>query len=95
MKDLKNIRLEVMKTIEGKIDGLIQTYLTPIEEIWQPADILPDSRDEDFFDRWKVIREEAKELDHDFWVVLVGDTVTEEALPTYEAWLMDVVGIDG
>ena len=26
MKDLKNIRLDVMKTIEKKIDGLIQTY---------------------------------------------------------------------
>jgi acyl-[acyl-carrier-protein] desaturase len=25
---------------------------------------------------------------------LVGDTITEEALPTYESWLMDVEGID-
>jgi acyl-[acyl-carrier-protein] desaturase len=25
---------------------------------------------------------------------MVGDTITEEALPTYEAWLMDVEGID-
>jgi acyl-[acyl-carrier-protein] desaturase len=30
-----------------------------------------------------------------FWVTLVGDTITEEeALPTYESWLMDVEGID-
>lgn len=83
-----------MKTLEKKVDDLIKTYLIPVEEIWQPSDILPDSRDDDFFDKWRDIREEAKELDHDFWVVLVGDTVTEEALPTYEAWLMDVVGID-
>jgi acyl-[acyl-carrier-protein] desaturase len=27
-------------------------------------------------------------------VTLVGDTITEEALPTYESWLMDVEGID-
>jgi acyl-[acyl-carrier-protein] desaturase len=31
---------------------------------------------------------------HDFWVTLVGDTITEEALPTYESWLMDVEGIN-
>lgn len=94
MSEIKNIRLEVMKTLEKKVDELIKTYLIPIEEIWQPADILPDARDDDFFDKWRDIREEAKELSSDFWVVLVGDTVTEEALPTYEAWLMDVVGVD-
>jgi hypothetical protein len=31
---------------------------------------------------------------YDFLVTLVGDTITEEALPTYESWLMDVEGID-
>jgi len=39
------------------------------------------------------LRELSKELPYDFWVVLVGDTITEEALPTYESWLIDVVGI--
>src|SRR5690606_5496604 len=37
--------------------------------------------------------EVAKDLPYDFWVVLVGDTITEEALPTYETWLMDVEGV--
>jgi len=26
-------------------------------------------------------------------VVLVGDTITEKALPTYESWLLDIDGI--
>lgn len=47
-----------------------------------------------FFDEVKELREIAKELPYDFWVTLVGDTITEEALPTYESWLMDVEGID-
>ena len=51
MSDIKNIRLEVMKTLEKKVEELIQTYLIPIEEIWQPSDLLPDSRDDDFFDK--------------------------------------------
>ena len=41
------------------------------------------------FIKYLMEREQAKELGSDFWVVLVGDTVTEEALPTYEAWLME------
>ena len=48
----------------------------------------------DNFDEVEEIRELAKELPYDFWVVLVGDMITEEALPTYESWLMDVEGVD-
>jgi len=40
------------------------------------------------------IRELSKDLDDDFWISLVGDMITEEALPTYESWLLDLEGID-
>ena len=33
-------------------------------------------------------------MDYDLWAVLIGDTITEEALPTYESWLMSVEGVD-
>ena len=36
---------------------------------------------------------ECKELPYDYLAVLVGDTITEEALPSYESWLLDVDGI--
>jgi acyl-[acyl-carrier-protein] desaturase len=90
----KNIRLEVMQTIEKEIDGYMDKYLIPPEKIWQPTDFLPNSQEDTFFDEVRQIREESKELGYDFWVVLVGDTITEEALPTYESWLMDVEGIN-
>ncbi|MCX2680610.1 acyl-ACP desaturase [Galbibacter sp. EGI 63066] len=91
---LHNIRLEVMQTIEKRIDSFLEAYLMPIEKIWQPTDFLPDSQSETFFEDVRKIRGEAKELGYDFWVVLVADTITEEALPTYESWLMDVEGVD-
>lgn len=91
---LFNIRLEVMKTIESKVDGFIEKYLVPVEQIWQPTDFLPHPQSETFLEEIKEIREESKELSYDFWVVLIGDMVTEEALPTYESWLMDVEGVD-
>ncbi len=83
-----------MRAIEDRVEGYMDAYLIPIEDIWQPTDFLPDSQQDGFLDAVHQIREEAKELGYDFWVTLVGDTITEEALPTYESWLMDVEGID-
>ncbi|WP_445730696.1 acyl-ACP desaturase [Mariniflexile sp.] len=91
---LKNVRLEVMQFLEKDVDALIQKYLIPVEKIWQPTDFLPNSEGDDFFEEVREIRELSKELPYDFWVVLVGDMITEEALPTYESWLMDVEGVD-
>lgn len=91
---LENIRLEVMQTVEKSIDSFVDKYLIPVEDIWQPTDLLPNSQEEGFMEHVLQIREEAKELGYDFWVVLVADMVTEEALPTYESWLMDMEGVD-
>ncbi len=89
-----NIRLEVMQTIEKSMGDLIDKYLKPIDTNWQPSDFLPDSTGPEFFEDIKEIQELAKELDDDFLAVLVGDTITEEALPTYESWLMNLEGVD-
>ncbi|MDX1543347.1 MAG: acyl-ACP desaturase [Christiangramia sp.] len=91
---LDNIRLEVMQTVEKSVQGFIDKYLIPVEEIWQPTDLLPNLQEEEGFEEVHQIREEAKELGYDFWVVLVADMVTEEALPTYESWLMDMEGVE-
>ncbi|MEO5789652.1 acyl-ACP desaturase [Gelidibacter sp.] len=91
---LKNIRLEVMQHLEKDVESLIEKYLIPVDSIWQPTDFLPNSESDSFYDEVREIRELSKELPYDFWVVLVGDMITEEALPTYESWLMDVEGVD-
>lgn len=91
---IQNIRLEVMQLLEKKIDSFMEEFLIPVEKIWQPTDLLPDSNDENFLEEVNELREISKDLPYDFWVTLVGDTITEEALPTYESWLMDVDGVD-
>jgi acyl-[acyl-carrier-protein] desaturase len=91
---IKNVRLEVMQFLDTKVDEFVDKFLIPIETIWQPSDFLPDAQSDTFFEDVKEIQEIAKDLPYDFWVAMVGDTITEEALPTYEAWLMDVEGID-
>ena len=91
---LSESRLEVMNFIGQTIDTLVTDFLKPIETNWQPADLLPDSTSETFLTDIKTLQEAARELPYDYMAVLVGDTITEEALPTYESWLMDVVGIE-
>ncbi len=88
------MRLEVMQFLENKVEGFMDQYLIPVDKIWQPSDFLPNSESETFFEEVKELRELAKDLPYDFWVAMVGDTITEEALPTYESWLMDVEGVD-
>ncbi|MBL4905572.1 MAG: acyl-ACP desaturase [Flavobacteriaceae bacterium] len=90
---IQNIRKEVMQTLEKNIDSFVDKFLITPEKIWQPTDFLPNSQKDTFIDEVEEIRELSKELDDDFWTVLVGDTITEEALPTYESWLLNIDGI--
>ena len=82
-----------MNFLAQKMDTIISEYLKDIGENWQPSDLLPDSTQSGFFDEVTELREACKELPYDYLVVLVGDIITEEALPSYESWLMDVEGI--
>ncbi len=90
---IKNIRFEVMQTLEKQIDQFMVKFLIKPENIWQPSDFLPNSQKDSFIEEIKEIQELSKDLDDDFWAVLVGDTITEEALPTYESWLINIDGI--
>ncbi|RYE25772.1 MAG: acyl-ACP desaturase, partial [Sphingobacteriaceae bacterium] len=71
----------------------IDDYLKPIDQIWQPSDLLPDASRDTFFDEIKDLQQSAQGLSYDLVAVLIGDTITEEALPTYESWLSMVQGV--
>jgi acyl-[acyl-carrier-protein] desaturase len=83
-------RKEVMAYLEPYMLGEMSEYLKPVEEMWQPTDFLPDASKESFFAEVKDLQENAKAIPYDLLAVLIGDTITEEALPTYESWLMMV-----
>ncbi|WP_301929707.1 acyl-ACP desaturase [Ferruginibacter sp.] len=93
MNKHKQSRIEVMNFLGKKIDSIIDEFLKKIDTNWQPTDFLPDSSSENFTAQVKELQEQCKELPYDYLAVLVGDVITEEALPTYESWLMDVEGI--
>jgi len=80
-------KVEVMNHLDKEIVDAIPAYLKPIDDIWQPADLLPQADNEAFFDHVKELKAKAGNLSYDLLAVLIGDTITEEALPTYESWL--------
>jgi acyl-[acyl-carrier-protein] desaturase len=90
---LNPIRIEVMQFLAQKIETIIGEFLRNIDTNWQPADFLPESNNPEFTKEIKEIQQQCKELPYDYMAVLVGDIITEEALPTYESWLTDVEGI--
>jgi acyl-[acyl-carrier-protein] desaturase len=81
--DIKNKRIEVMRFLGQKIDTIISDFLKCIDTNWQPTDFLPLSTAENFTEEIKELRLQCKELPYDYLVVLIGDVITEEALPTY------------
>lgn len=86
-------RKEVMSHIEPHMLEKMFEFLKPVDTIWQPSDFLPDASRSTFFSEIKELQESAKGLSYDLIAVLVGDTITEEALPTYESWLTMVEGV--
>ncbi len=93
MKFFEEKRKEVMKHVEKYMLEKMDEFLKPIDTNWQPADLLPDSTRETFFSEIKELQESSAGLSYDLIAVLIGDTITEEALPTYESWLTMVEGV--
>ena len=93
MSKNNNIRLEVMQTLQKNINEFVTKFLISPEKIWQPTDFLPNPQKDNFIEEVKEIRELSKDFNDDFWVCMIGDTITEEALPTYESWLLNIDGV--
>lgn len=83
-----------MLNIGGSMDDLLNEFLVSPAKNWQPTDMLPDSNSSNFLNEVKELQEMANEIDYDLFAVLIGDTITEEALPTYQSWLMGLDGLD-
>lgn len=86
-------RFEVIKSIEGFVGEHVNSLLKPVSESWQPSDFLPDMTSPNWADQLREFRERAKVIPDDLLVVLVGDMVTEEALPSYQTWINRLKGV--
>jgi acyl-[acyl-carrier-protein] desaturase len=65
--------------------------LVPVHKAWQPSDYLPDLEGSDWCDEVDRFRQAAQTVSDELLVVLVGDMITEEALPSYSVSLNELV----
>lgn len=76
----------VLEQIEPFVGENLKQLL-PIQEAWQPSDLLPDMTGEGWQEAVRDLRQQARGVPDEILVVLVGNAVTEEALPTYQTML--------
>ncbi|XP_043694756.1 stearoyl-[acyl-carrier-protein] 9-desaturase 6, chloroplastic-like [Telopea speciosissima] len=88
-------KIEVFRSLDNWATQTILPMLKPVEKSWQPHDFLPDSTQssDSFMDQVRALREQTSRLPDDYLVVLVGDMITEEALPTYMSMINRFDGV--
>ncbi len=74
---------QVMQDMEPFVESQL-ILLKPVEDCWQPSDVLPCLTGEAWVKEVEQLRGHTKGLSDELLVVLVGDMVTEEALPAYQ-----------
>lgn len=82
--------MNAIESLQDAVEGHL-SLLTPVDQIWQPTDFLPDFSAEDWSEQLVRFREAARCLPDDLLAVLVGNMVTEEALPNYAISLEHIV----
>jgi acyl-[acyl-carrier-protein] desaturase len=86
--------MEVISELEGMVSEAVTTLLVDAETCWQPSDFLPDMQQEDALDQVRHLRERVAGLPDDVLVSLIGNMITEEALPSYQTYFNLLRGIN-
>ncbi|KAE9584765.1 hypothetical protein Lal_00013470 [Lupinus albus] len=88
-------KIEIFKSLESWASQSVLPLLKPVEQCWQPQEFVPDSSLPfgDFTDQVKALRDRTAELPEEYFVVLVGDMITEDALPTYQSMINNLDGV--
>lgn len=81
---------DVIRSIEPAVGENLELLL-PVDKAWQPTDYLPNLESLDWREQIESFRQPAQAVSDELLVVLVGDMVTEEALPSYSVSLNELV----
>mmetsp|Transcript_21744 Transcript_21744/g.33236 ORF Transcript_21744/g.33236 Transcript_21744/m.33236 type:complete len:296 (-) Transcript_21744:617-1504(-) len=87
--------VEVIEDIAPIAEAMVDDILLETgDAAWQPQDYLPDLSQDNWYEEVKELREMGEQISDELLVVLIGDMVTEEALPTYQTLLNTFEGCD-
>lgn len=88
----KNI--EVIGQLEGLVGEAVDNILVDPDECWQPSDFLPDFQNPEVFEEVKLLQKRAEGIPDTILSSLVGNMITEEALPSYQTYFNMLEGIN-
>ncbi|MEX2514416.1 MAG: acyl-ACP desaturase [Cyclobacteriaceae bacterium] len=85
---------EVISQLNDFVTETVGTTLMDPDDCWQPTDFLPDMTQPDALDQVKLLRERAAGIPDTIITSLVGNMITEEALPSYQTYFNMLVGVN-
>lgn len=88
----KNI--EVISGMQDFVHKAVDEFLLQPETAWQPTDFLPDMSKPHALEEVKELRGRAATLPAEIITSLVGNMITEEALPTYQTYFNLIKGVN-
>ncbi len=78
--------MEVIGMLEGFVAQTVETTLLDPDDCWQPTDFLPDLTKPDAMEEIVKLRERSDCIPDSVISSLVGNMITEEALPSYQTY---------
>jgi len=78
--------MEVIGMLEGFVATTVDTSLLDPDDCWQPNDFLPDLSQDDAIEQVRELRERTDCIPDSIISSLVGNMITEEALPSYQSY---------
>jgi acyl-[acyl-carrier-protein] desaturase len=86
--------MEVMSMLKDFVAETVDKDLLNPDDCWQPTDFLPDFSKADVYEEVKQLRERTDCIPDTVITSLVGNMITEEALPSYQTYFNLVVNED-
>ncbi len=85
--------LEVIQSMESFVSENLPQLLKTVDQSWQPASLLPQMEGQNWQEEIASLKNRTESLPDELLVVLVGDMITEEALPSYQTWINLLEGV--
>jgi acyl-[acyl-carrier-protein] desaturase len=89
-----NKNAEVIASLQNMAGEAVDSYLVNPEKCWQPTDFLPDMAQKDAMDQVMELRKRMDCIPDDVISSLVGNMITEEALPNYQSFFNLLKGVN-
>jgi acyl-[acyl-carrier-protein] desaturase len=85
---------EVISQLNDYVSKTVDSTLLDPDDCWQPTDFLPDMTQPDAMEQVKLLRERAEGIPDTIITSLIGNMITEEALPSYQTYFNMLEGIN-